>query len=82
MSSRIDVFDAITRERNYQDHKWGTIEQHPHTVGEWLLVIEAELQEAKQGWVKGQGDIDALREILQVASVAVACLEQHGIVER
>ncbi len=77
-----NVFSAILRERAYQDEKWGTIEEHPHTVGEWLLIIEAELQEAKQGWVKGRGDVDALREILQVSAVAVACMEQHGVIER
>lgn len=79
---RIDVYNAVQRERKHQDEKHGTIEQHPHTVGEWLLVLESELAEAKQGWVKGNGDSDALKEILQVAAVAVACLEQHGIVER
>jgi hypothetical protein len=76
------VFDAVMREREYQSDKWGTLEEHPHTVGEWLLILESELNEAKQGWVKGKGDSDALKEILQVMAVACACIEQHGIVER
>ena len=76
---RFKVFMALSRERAYQDTKWGTT---GHTVGEWLLILESELAEAKQGWVKGHGDGEALAEILQMASVAVACLEAHGIVER
>lgn len=79
---RSDVFAAIDRERAWQEHKWGTNAEHPHSVGEWLLIAEAELAEAKQAWVKGNGDGDALRELLQVAAVAVAALEQHGLIER
>ena len=79
---RNEVFAAIDRERSWQEQKWGANADHPHTVGEWLLIVEAELQEAKQGWVKGKGDADALRELVQVAAVAVAALEQHGTLER
>lgn len=81
-TSFAEVFYAIERERNYQDDKWGDLEEHPHTVGEWLLIMESELNEAKQGWVKEGGDMSALREVLQVATVAVACLQQHGVIER
>ena len=76
------VFNAIKRERTYQDNKHGTIEKHPHTVGEWLLIIEDELQEAKNGWCREHSDARAMEEILQVIATGVACLEQHGIVER
>ncbi len=69
-----DVYKAIARERNYQKHKWGN---NPHAVGEWLLIMQAELDEAKQAWVENQGDNAALEEILQVVSVGVACMEQH-----
>ena len=73
------IIAAITRERNYQDAKWGPPQ---HTVGEWLLIVQAELDEAKLAWVKGQGDTGALEELLQVVSVGVACMEQHGIIQR
>ncbi|MEW6048847.1 MAG: hypothetical protein AB1609_20615 [Bacillota bacterium] len=79
---RLDVFRAIQSERRYQDAKWGSIDEHPHSVGEWLLILGSELNEAMDAWVRHGGDRDALREILQVAAVAVACLEQHGVVER
>lgn len=79
---RKEVFNAIHRERVWQERKWGTLEERPHTVGEWLLIAEGELAEAKQAWVKGVSDLDALQELLQVAAVAVAALEQHGLFER
>lgn len=76
---RAAVFAAINHERDYQDEKWGN---NPHTVGEWLLIVEGELEEAKHAWRKGAGDNDALCELLQVIAVGVACLEQHGVIGR
>lgn len=72
---RTHVWDAISVERKYQSIKHG---EHPHGVAEWLLILEEEIAEAKKAWVKG-GDIEALTEVLQVATVAVACMEQHGV---
>jgi hypothetical protein len=74
-----DIFAAINDERAYQDNKWGVKQ---HTVGDFLLIMEAELNEAKQAWIKGTNDNEALKEILQVISVGVACLEQHGCIDR
>lgn len=74
-----NVFEAIVRERRYQDHKWGG---HDHELPGWLLIMEGELAEVKQAWLKGATNDDALREILQVVAVGVACLEQYGAVER
>lgn len=75
----LEVAQAIAAERRYQDQKWGTVEERPHEVGAWLLILEGELNEAKLAWQKSAGDVDALIELVQVAAVAVACLEQHGI---
>ena len=77
-----EIFDAIQDERNYQTTKWGNIKEHPHTVMEWIAIMEGELQEAKQAWLKGTGDKEALGELLQVVAVGVACVEQHGVVTR
>lgn len=75
-----DIINAIRRERDYQDEKWGWLETR--SVQGWLLVMESELNEAKEAWVKTGLDEPALREILQVIAVGVACLEKHGVVER
>ena len=75
---RATVFKAITEERNYQDQKWGT---RFHDVGAWLLIMESELEEAKSAWCKadGKADVRSLEEIIQVAAIAVACLEHHAL---
>lgn len=80
---RIEVMAAIIEERQYQDNKWGSIEAHPHTVGEWILLIEDELNEAKRALIKGgTGRDSVISELVQVAALALACLEQHGLEER
>ena len=76
---RQEIIEAIDRERAYQDRKWGP--PH-HDVPAWILVLRAELAEAEHAWVKSGGNREALKEILQVIAVGVACLEQHGIFER
>ena len=71
---------AIAREREFQDRKHGHPNDNPHSVGAWLLCIEAELQEAKAACIKGgKGRDNVINEIVQVAALCVACLEQHGI---
>lgn len=76
-----EVLEAIKRERKYQDQKYGQLEDRAMSVGDWILVLEEEVAEARLAWVKGYSE-DALREILQVATVAVAAILQHGVVER
>lgn len=76
------VFSAIMRERDYQDSKWGNVETNPHTIYEWIGIMEKELQEAKAAYFERPADDEMLCEILQVAAVAVACMQQHGLVER
>jgi uncharacterized protein YutE (UPF0331/DUF86 family) len=71
------IYEAIDRERDHQAIKHM---EEPLTIGEFLLIIENELEEAKRGWTKN-GDKRALEEILQVAATAVAAMEQHGVYE-
>lgn len=79
-----EIVDAIFRERRYQDKKWGDIDKNPHTIFEWIGIMEKELQEAKEAYFQPQpyAREDMLREILQAVAVGMACLEQHGFVER
>lgn len=74
-----NIWAAILRERRYQDEKWG---HNPHTVFEWIGIMEKELQEAKAAYFQRPADDEMLKEILQVVAVGVACMEQHGVRER
>lgn len=78
--TRSVVARLIDAERAYQDAKFGSLEsREPLTIGEFLLVLRNELNEAVQAWTKaGHGSTDALCEVVQVAAVAVACLETHA----
>jgi hypothetical protein len=74
---------AIVKERLYQDRKYGTLHERGLSVGDYLVILRRELTEAEQAFVSAPlPESEALREILQVAAVAVAALERHGVVER
>lgn len=77
------IWSAIQRERDHQDRKYGTLQQRKLSIGDYLVILRQELAEAERAYV-GQlhPTQEALREILQVAAVAVACLDAHGVVER
>jgi hypothetical protein len=75
-----NIVEAVTAERNYQDRTHGT---DPHPLGVWIILIEAELAEAKHALVKGGSGRNGLRsEIIQVAALCFAALEQHGLDEQ
>lgn len=75
-----DVRRAIANERVFQDDKWGTISEKPHSIPEWIMIAEAELAEAKLAVIKGGSGRNSVRsEIVQTLAVLHACLEQHGV---
>ncbi len=72
------VYEAITHERNFQDLKFGVDKQQ--SIAGYLQILRSELGEAERGWIKNvQGRDSVLSEILQIAAVAVGCLEKYGI---
>lgn len=79
VSTRDEVYLAISKERIYQDRKWG--ENKPQSVPGFFLIMRKELDEAETAWLKNvRGDRQTvLEEIVQVAATAVACLERYGI---
>jgi len=72
------VFDALKQERDRQNRIWGTIEEHSHTVAEYILIMENQLEKAKRAWLEG-GDKKALPYVKQTSAVGSACMEEHGI---
>jgi hypothetical protein len=72
------VFEAIAQERQKQEDKWGA--NKPQSLPGYLMILESELEEAKRGWIKNlPGKSAPLNEIVQLAAVAVACLERYGL---
>lgn len=80
--TREAVYKAIDSERNHQDRKWGTPEKHPHEVGAWVTLIRKFVNDAEVAWSGSSNDYTALIEIRKVAAIAVACMEQHGVIQR
>jgi len=74
---------AMLEEREYQDNKHGPLSgKGSHTLGEWLLLVESELAEAKLALIKGGRGRDTVRhEVIQVGALCVAMLEQHGVID-
>lgn len=81
------ILKAVMAERKFQDEKYGTIDKGGgHELGAWLIIIESELNEAKKALVHGgskkASGRDSIRaELVQVAAVCFAALEQHGVSE-
>ena len=76
------VLSAIHDERVFQNRKWGTVSDHPHEVGGWLTIMRNLLADADAAWSSNRGDYGALDEIRKIVSTGVACMEQHGAIER
>lgn len=79
---RADVYTAIDRERAYQTRKWGSIQRHPHELAGYTTLMQVKLRKVEDAWAGARDDSAALRELLKVVALGVACLEQHGIIER
>lgn len=80
VQTRWGIEEAIRRERDRQDAKWGFPQDH--TVVEWMSILGEEYGEACQEANRvhfGKKDYDDLRaELVQVAAVCVAILEEIG----
>lgn len=75
--NEVDAFTEILEEIKYQNQKWG--ENKPQSLAGFLLILEAELNEAKEGWMKNiHGRDSCLSEIKQVAATAIQCLIRYG----
>lgn len=81
LNSFLNVVHEIGLERDFQRTKYESRPNYGgHSVAAWLFLIEAELQEAKMACIKGgEGRDHVLAEIVQVAALCCACLEQHGM---
>lgn len=74
-----EVIYSIEDEMQYQDRKFGIGKEQ--SFPGYLTIIQSELDEARRAWTKGpwSGRDSALAEIVQIATVAIRCLEQYGV---
>jgi hypothetical protein len=74
------VYRVIDGERDYQDHKWGNLDDS-NSVGDFLTYM-ANLQRESDS--KSEVDLPeaSLDIIRKLTAVAVACMERHGAVRR
>jgi hypothetical protein len=79
---RADVYKAIDRERDHQHANRANLRSEDNDVGGWLTLLRVKLAEAEKAWCKGDTNYRALAGVRDVAAVAVACLEQHGVSNR
>ncbi len=75
----MDVLVAIANERQYQDKRWGTIEEHPHELLAWAKIIDLRLERVNEA-LRLDDHQEARTQLLKVAAVIVAALEQYGYV--
>jgi hypothetical protein len=75
LDKRDRVIEAILAERKFQDARWGSLaKQNKRNPLTWLACIEEELEEAKEAFFTNSPE--AFLEVVQVAAVAFAFLEQ------
>ena len=80
--ARANVFESIGTERFYQERKWGTLQDHPQSVGAYLTLMRVHLADAEAAWARSSGDSAALDRLRRVLAIGVACGEQHGMPKR
>lgn len=58
-ASIFEVMESVQSELDYQDQCWPG---HTHSVGEWILIMDKCMTDAKRAYVTGHGDDKALHE--------------------
>lgn len=78
MTTRSNIFQAIDVERKYQDDLWGPLEQQNNRdLLCWMRCLKEEVLEANAE-IRHQSPRNFHHELVQIAAVAIACLEQQG----
>jgi hypothetical protein len=72
---------AVQNELDHQDEVWGKDKQQ--SFPGYLLILYNQLAQAQEGWMKSvqSGRKSPLAEIVQVAAVALRCIEECCIEE-
>ncbi len=69
------VIAQVIGEVHYQNRKWGEEHIRQQTVEGHLLVLQSEIKEATDGWMKNSAGRNSVEsEITQIAAVAIQAL--------
>jgi len=71
LSDQISIFELIAAERDRQDQKWGANRSLENPV--WLTILAEEVGKSAEAALKNMPTLE--KELIQVAAVAVAWLE-------
>ena len=81
---RQEVLQAINSEREYQDTKWGKVDD-PNYVSyhqtQFLVDLEIHLNKAKQA-AYNVNWVEVMNEFRKIGALAVKCGEVHNMPER
>jgi hypothetical protein len=82
MPSRIEVYNVIDGERQYQDDQRGNALRHEGqpamTPGEYILCMEKCLADARSAWYAPDGGVKSMEHVRKVTALGVAAMELHG----
>jgi hypothetical protein len=81
---RSDVYRTIDSERDYQDKRWGIVDDpnyQSYEPSQFLIDIEMHLNKAKEHNynINKEGVLEEMRKI---GALCVKCGEVHGMLER
>ncbi len=74
-----ETAEAIASEQKHQMRKWGG---RQHSAGEWVLILSKLADDARRAWVSTNGEDSAMHEVRQIATTAIACMDQIGARKR
>jgi hypothetical protein len=80
-ATREEVYRAIDGERDYQESRWER-PKHNHSATEYLVYINHYVQKAFAAVSTEDGEGSALPNLRKIAALAVAAMEERGVVAR
>ena len=79
--NRLDVYEIIDGERDYQEilknkNGWNST----HSLGEFLVLLDVYINKAKSTWcLENDKDAKKTKDIIRkIAALSVACMEENG----
>lgn len=80
--TRLKVYEAIDKERDYQDLLWGgRRHDESHSVGDFIVYMEDYLRKTKEAYTQ-KGNNGAMEQLRKAVALGVCCFEVHGVPDR